>query len=351
MRAGAPPRVDLAWADPSAKRGQRSAVRARARARARLRAARRARNRVARRARRAPRGRRGAAWVLKAPWTAAGRDRVLGAARRSTGELARAARACSRARRARVEPWLERDLRRRRVRRRRRRRPRSRRTRCSSTRAAGSAASSLGRPALDAGRARRARSRDRRARRRRARRAGYAGRSASTRSSIATPASAALHPLCEINARHTFGHVARALGIGSASRLGFGQPRRRCRRRCVAGAVTAWMRRDRELRDRLSRGIESPGAVQPPALAVIAPETDPSDRPSTRRSRRAGSGTAPARGRRASDAASLRLTPVGDARLDHRPGRRSLGHERRAINHALRSMSSKSGLLRRACSP
>lgn len=32
------------------------------------------------------------------------------------------------------------------------------------------------------------------------------------------------HPLCEINARHTFGHVARAFGARGATRLGFGAP-------------------------------------------------------------------------------------------------------------------------------
>ncbi|MGE3761725.1 MAG: hypothetical protein AB7L94_05720 [Kofleriaceae bacterium] len=32
------------------------------------------------------------------------------------------------------------------------------------------------------------------------------------------------HPLCEINARHTFGHVARAFAARGATRLGFGEP-------------------------------------------------------------------------------------------------------------------------------
>jgi hypothetical protein len=50
-------------------------------------------------------------------------------------------------------------------------------------------------------------------------RAGYAGPFGIDAFVHAQDGERRLHPLCEINARHTFGHVARALG---ATRLGFG---------------------------------------------------------------------------------------------------------------------------------
>ena len=148
--------------------------------------------------------------------------------RRRVGDNAHLRDAPARAvRRARsFEPWCERAARRRRV-----RAPdadgrvaRTRRTRCSPTRAVGSSASSSRRrrcPPPSAAQLERVVD----ARARRSPRAATRARSRSTRSSIATGRRRRFHPLCEINARHTFGHVAHALARRfGATRLGFGAP-------------------------------------------------------------------------------------------------------------------------------
>ena len=63
-------------------------------------------------------------------------------------------------------------------------------------------------------------------------------RSGSTRS-YARPRG--FHALCEINARHTFGHVARALGRAlGARRLGFGAPPPGAPLLVATADVTAW---------------------------------------------------------------------------------------------------------------
>lgn len=218
VRVGAPRRADLAWADPAARavNDRRFALALAGELGIALPGA-RALGSLAELdalfAARAPRR-----WVCKAAWSAAGRDRCLGEGPPTPDRRTRIARLIERAGAVVIEPWLDRRL---------------------DVGVCGVAGGLIQPPhglATDA-------------------RGGFAGidltpppllpAEAARLAEVAARVSAALaaagyagpfgidafvhddagvrrlHPLCEINARHTFGHVARALG---APRLGFGAP-------------------------------------------------------------------------------------------------------------------------------
>lgn len=207
LRTGAPPRADVAWAQPGAKAANDRRLAQRVCA---LPGARVATTLDALAAMPAP-------WVAKAPWTAAGRDRVRGPLDAETTR--HAARLLARHGALVVEPWCDRllDF-----------------GVCATVDATGRVTAEaphgllvdarggflgidLAAPALTTA------ERDRVEAAVHAAGAaiaatGYAGR-------FATDGfvwgDRVLHPVCEINARHTFGWVARALG---ARRLGFGAP-------------------------------------------------------------------------------------------------------------------------------
>jgi hypothetical protein len=220
VRVGNPPRAELVWADPGAKdandrrRGLALAALAGARAVGSL----------AELAAALPAG----PWVAKAPWTSAGRDRAFGDGAELAGELrVRVERLLARFGALIVEPWCERliDV-----------------GVCARVDAAGSVTSHPPHGlAID-------------------RRGGFAGidlappallPEESAQLAAAVGAAGAhltalgyagpfavdafayrdadgarrFHPICEINARHTFGWVARALAARvGATRLGFGAP-------------------------------------------------------------------------------------------------------------------------------
>ena len=222
MRTGTPPRSDLAWARADARAVNDRRL-AHAVARAMDAALPGARELTAVEALDGVTGR----WVCKAPWTSAGRDRCHGegpptveqrtrlgpAARgaRRPGVRAMAASACSTSACARrSEPtgrWW-------------RRRP----TRSSPTRAATFLGIELAPPPLlDAERVRLTALVD--AAGAAIARLGYVGPFAVDAFVYRVGDQRRFHPLCEINARYTFGWVARALGrrLG-VTRLGFGAP-------------------------------------------------------------------------------------------------------------------------------
>ena len=234
MRAGTPPRADLRWADPDAKPAND----------------RRLAHEVARSIGAGLPGARViatvdeidaladlGAWVAKAPWTTAGRDRCHGNGPPTTEQRTRLTRLIERFGAIVVEPWLE-------------------RTRdvgvCATIDANGNYTAylphllttdargtflgidmrcELHEPALD--RAVRAAARALRA-------AHYAG----PFSVDAFAHTTGFHPLCEINARYTFGWIARALHLRlGIRRLGFSTPPPGARILVAPGGdgITAWV--------------------------------------------------------------------------------------------------------------
>ena len=218
MRTGTPPRFDLAWADPSAHavNDRRFALAVAEQLACGLPGA-RAIGSIDELA-----GLPGP-WVCKAAWSAAGRDRARGTGSEIAGELrARIANLIARAGAVVIEPWLEREL---------------DFGVCGTVDRAGKvtvhpphtlhrdarggcAGIALAEPALEPGeRAELARVVDGAGAA--LARAGYTGPFGIDAFVYRGEHGRALRPLCEINARHTFGHVARALG---APVLGFGPP-------------------------------------------------------------------------------------------------------------------------------
>ncbi len=217
MRTGMPPRWDLAWADPEAKRfnDRRFALA------------------IAEQLEIALPGARAVAsldelvlppgpWVAKAVWTSAGRDRCMGTGPAS-GELAtRLARLIARPGGVVIEPWMDRisDV-----------------GQCAEISAAGEVSLlpphrlisdsrggftgiELGDPPLET------KERDQLAAvaahvGQVLARAGYHGPYTIDAFAYRDGSARRFHPLCELNARYTFGRIARALG-GRA--LGFGLP-------------------------------------------------------------------------------------------------------------------------------
>jgi hypothetical protein len=225
MRAGTPPRWDLAWADPGAKavNDRRFALALATELGCALPGA------------RALQSLEGIAWparwVCKVAWTAAGRDRARGEGE-PAGELrARVARLVARG--AVLEPWLDRI--------------------CDF-----GVCGAVGRPAhpphalvvdargtfrgIERGTALEPAELVEVARAYAAvsaalARAGYAGPFGLDGFVYRDESGArALHPFCELNARHTFGHIAHALGCRV---LGFGEPPPGATT-LVAGEITAW---------------------------------------------------------------------------------------------------------------
>jgi len=213
LRVGTPPRADLAWADPAARH---------ANDRRRLPGARVVAS-VGELEAALPAG----PWVAKAPWTSAGRDRAFGDGPLLAGEVrARAERLLARFGALVVEPWCDRIV---------------DAGICARVDARGSVTShpphgllvdrrggfagiDLAPPALlpeetaqlaaavGAAGAQLAA-------------LGYAGPFALDAFAYAAAGARRFRPICEINARHTFGWVARALAerVG-ATRLGFSAP-------------------------------------------------------------------------------------------------------------------------------
>jgi hypothetical protein len=246
MHVGAPPRYDVAWADPHAKRANdrrlvlalndqlgRALPGARAIASLAELDAHLAATQPAR-------------WVCKAPWTAAGRDRAHGEGTTLSGEQrVYVGRLIERFGAVVYEPWLDRvrDL-----------------GVCAELSADGRVAAraphtllsdprggfvgiDLTEPALDDA--------DRRALASAVNAAGaalhgrsYAGPFTVDAFVYRDGASEVLHALCELNARHTFGHVAHALAARLGTRvLGFGTPPPGARILVAPGAddpVSAW---------------------------------------------------------------------------------------------------------------
>jgi len=206
LRTGAPPRADVAWAQAGAKAANDRRLAQRVCA---LPGARVATTLDELAAMPAP-------WVAKAPWTAAGRDRVRGPLDAETARYA--ARLLARHGALVVEPWCDRVL---------------DFGVCATVDAGGVTAQAphgllvdarggflgidLGEPALTT------------AERDRVEAAVHAAGAALAATGYHGPfaidgfvwGDRQLHPVCEINARYTFGWVARALG---ARRLGFGAP-------------------------------------------------------------------------------------------------------------------------------
>lgn len=226
MRTGMPPRWDLAWADPAAKavNDRRFALALAGELGCALPGARAIASLAELDAALASGGY--ARWICKAAWTAAGRDRARGDGPAVTGELrARIGNLIARAGAVVLEPWCERvvDF-----------------GACGAVDAAGRvtahpphtlrsdarggfAGIALAPPALEPA------ERDRLAAIVDAvgaalARAGYAGPFGIDGFVHVADGRRALHPFCEINARHTFGHVAHALARRGAAALGFDAP-------------------------------------------------------------------------------------------------------------------------------
>lgn len=227
MQVGTPPRWDLAWADPGAKAAndRRVALALTEALELELRGARAVSSLAeldAHLAATSP-GR----WVCKAPWTAAGRDRAHGEGRTLTGELrVYVGRLIERFGAVLFEPWLDRvsdigvcaQL------------GRDGRVTAEAPHTLQSDARGafvgidLAEPALhDDDRALLANTVD--ASGAALHCLGYAGPFTVDAFMYREGDALHLHPLCELNARHTFGHVARALGARLGTRvLGFGPP-------------------------------------------------------------------------------------------------------------------------------
>jgi hypothetical protein len=233
LRAGVPSRWDLAWADPDAKAAndRRLALAIHAELGTVLPGARAVASLAELDAHLAGGGARAGVdhrWVCKAPWTAAGRDRAHGQGDAATGELrVYLGRLLAHFGALLFEPWLDRVL---------------DTGVCATIDRAGRVTAApphtlisderggfrgieLAAPALAP---------DERAALDRAvtacgaklARLGYAGPFGVDAFAYRDAAGERrFHALCELNARHTFGHVARALGdrLG-VSRLGFGSP-------------------------------------------------------------------------------------------------------------------------------
>ena len=232
MRTGTPPRWDLSWADPAAKavNDRRFALAVADDLGCALPGARAVTAIDELDAIRGP-------WVAKAVWTAAGRDRAHGDGP-PTGELrARVANLIARAGAVIVEPWLDRVL---------------DFGVCGHTGGVihsphvlrsdargGFGGIALAEPALEpAERAEVVRVAQGAAAA--LARAGYTGPFGIDGFVYSDGARRVLRPLCEINARHTFGHVARALGEPV---LGFGDPPAGARVLVAPGSgdpFTAW---------------------------------------------------------------------------------------------------------------
>lgn len=104
MRAGTPPRADLAWADPAARRAndRRLALEVALSHRVALPGAKIIQS--------ADEIDLPGAWVCKAPWTAAGRDRCHGRGAPNTEQQTRIARLLARSGELVLEPWCDRLL-------------------------------------------------------------------------------------------------------------------------------------------------------------------------------------------------------------------------------------------------
>jgi len=221
LRVGTPPRADLAWADPAAKavNDRRLAVAVGATLGATLPGV-RVLTSVDELA-----GITGR-WVAKAPWTSAGRDRCHGGGPPTDEQRRRLARMLARFGGLVVEPWMDRvlDV-----------------GVCATVRADGAViaehphgllvsprgqflAIDLGVPALDADERRRLAEAVTRAGAALFER-GFTGPFAIDAFAYHTLGERRFHPLCEINARYSFGWIARALHARlGLTRLGFGAP-------------------------------------------------------------------------------------------------------------------------------
>jgi hypothetical protein len=240
MRAGTPPRADLRWADPGpiarAANDRRLAL-----AVAPLAGARELRSLAELDAHAAATP---GSWVCKAPWTAAGRDRAFGDGP-PRGELrAHVARLFARAGALVYEPWLDRvvDV-----------------GTCAHVDAAGVVTAAaphqlrvdasgrfrgiaLAAPALAPGEADALAAAVVRAGAALTE-LGYAGPftvDAFAYRDAAHPGARRLRALCEINARYSFGAVARALRSGLGGELGFGTPPPGATVLVASPVVTAW---------------------------------------------------------------------------------------------------------------
>ena len=247
MHAGAPPRWDLAWADPQAKAAndRRLALAVSEQLGRALPGARAIDSLAELDAHLA--NTRPARWVCKAPWTAAGRDRAHGDGATLTGELrVYVGRMLDRFGAVLFEPWLERvgDL-----------------GVCAQLALDGRVTAQpphtlvcdargafvgidLAEPALrGADHELLARSVDAAAAALHG--LGYAGPFTVDAFVYRDGGAEVLHPLCELNARHTFGHVARALAARLGTRvLGFGTPPAGAQILVAPGEgdpVTAWV--------------------------------------------------------------------------------------------------------------
>ena len=215
-RAGTPPRADLVWADPAARAvNDRRFALALARELGVALPGARAIDAIAELD---DLGALPGRWVCKAAWSAAGRDRCLGEGAPTPDRRTRIARLVERAGAVVCEPWLDRRF---------------------DVGVCGTAGGPIHPPhglvtdarggftGIDL--APPPLSEDEAARLAEVAaavgaalaRAGYAGPFGIDAFVYDDAGVRRLHPLCEINARYTFGHVARALG---ASRLGFGAP-------------------------------------------------------------------------------------------------------------------------------
>lgn len=227
MRVGTPPRWDLAWADPAAKAAndRRLALALNERFGSALPGARAVTSLAELDEHLARTG--AARWVCKAPWTAAGRDRAHGEGTAATGELrVYIGRLIERFGAVVFEPWLDRvrDI-----------------GVCASVSSDGRVDAEpphtllsdprggflgidlaapplhdfdrelLAKTVAACGSA--------------LSRQGYVGPFTVDAFIYRDGVAQALHPLCELNARHTFGHVARAVAKRFGTRvLGFGPP-------------------------------------------------------------------------------------------------------------------------------
>lgn len=247
MRTGTPPRWDLAWADPSAKAAndRRLALALDEQLGTALPGARAISSLGQLDAHLA--ALEPARWVCKAPWTAAGRDRAHGEGATLTGDLrVYVGRLIERFGSVLFEPWLDRvrDL-----------------GVCARVAADGRVDArpphtllsdprggflgiDLAPPPLhDGDREQLARTVDAAGAALRA--VGYAGPFTVDAFVYRDGARHALRPLCELNARHTFGHVAHALATRFGTRvLGFGTPPANARILVAPAAddpTTAWV--------------------------------------------------------------------------------------------------------------